>query len=127
MFAPSQPMAIRAVGIWPSMTRIGNKIDPGPESLLTLRCKTLTSHLGPVFQDDLINDLSANNASPSEILIGAIKELLIGHQTIASVTSHHRSISYLLAPFILNIGIGPQKFNDNSFCLIEAEVSKEGD
>jgi hypothetical protein len=57
----------------------------------------LTFLLGSVFQDDLINDLSANNTSPSEVFVGAIKELLIGHQSTASVASHHRSISCLLA------------------------------
>jgi hypothetical protein len=42
----------------------------------------------PIFQNDLINNLSANNASPSEEMLTITVKFLINHYSLTSMTSH---------------------------------------
>ena len=54
----------------------------------------LTSRSGSILQDDLVNDLSADNASPPKIIFGPTIELFKSHRTSATVTFHKNIPSY---------------------------------
>jgi len=54
----------------------------------------LTFLSGSVLQDDFVNDLPTDNASPPEIIFGLAIELFIRHQTATTVANHKDSTSF---------------------------------
>ena len=46
----------------------------------------------PVLQDDLVNDLSTGNASPSQKVLAVTIELLVDHHSVAAVAFHEISL-----------------------------------
>jgi hypothetical protein len=72
----------------------------------------LTSLSLAVIHDHLIDDISAGDASPAEVLVSLTVKLLEGHHPTASIAFHgsssHPSIP-LFDSLPHNLGIGPQK------------------
>ena len=46
----------------------------------------------PILKDDLVHDLSANNASPSEKILAISIELFIDHHPTAAMAPHDSSL-----------------------------------
>jgi hypothetical protein len=52
----------------------------------------LLDTIEPILKDDLVNDLSANNASPSEKILAISIKLFIDHHPIAAMAPHDTSL-----------------------------------
>ena len=72
-----------------------------PSDLPNSFFKELTFRSESVLQDNLVDNLSTGNASPSEIVFGLSVELFISHWTTATTTFHHGCLPLIILIYAL--------------------------